>query len=603
MDTEKPNPRVPVACKVCRKRKRKCDRVQPNCSPCIAKNVECQYISNRRPKRKRDSGYVTGLEVQIEMLKEEVRRLENLNPSVGRPEEISTILLEEPLDESIADEAEHISAPSTSRPKAIDDVSALMWCMKIEDSGEPTFIGPSGNFCFPVAPHISKTTRTNSSGKPMRTGFLDNSIDPQRLYASETTHRKNLIDIFIRLINPVHQFLNIASISQIQQDNLSPQHDLVQTAVLAAGALLSDDPASDAFGCVMASKVEESVLQSCRQYPSVLVIQALSIMCWRELALDQHNMAWMYNSMCGSMLLHLGIPAISLHNPKDYEVELGDQSPNLNTHSIQLRALWSSVFLDRYAAVAAVRTSCLHLILSRSSSFLNALAFDHHCRLWFIHDQYMDRIYSFDFGTLENGERYRLLLDAHETLFSFHRQLDPRVQTGTKNTSPTAILLHIKSHRLCVRSMSTAAAAMVRLIHDYERIADFDKVPLFVPHSVLTAAITLLLNATSKQQILRDQSIRRFRVCYNAIWKMRTRWIKAKKAISLLQQLAQRWEVMIALPLQNGFPLPFASEWYQPQSLSIHGSHQMTSNEEIPQSVGLTLTLSTLSITAMIHRT
>lgn len=190
-------------------------------------------------------------------------------------------------------------------------------------------------------------------------------------------------------------------------------------------------------------------------------------------------------------------------------------------------------------------------------------------------------------------------MDAHERLLSFHRQLDPLVQIGTKNKSPAVILLHMsynmslmlihrpflkeptqsKSHRLCVRSMSTAAAAMVRLINEYKKIADFDKVPPFVPHSVLTAAITLLLNATSKQQPLRDQSIQRFRVCYNALWEMRARWIKARKAISLLQQLAHRWEVMLALPLQNGFPTPCASDWCQPKNLSNNEPQYTTTNE------------------------
>ncbi|KGO74613.1 hypothetical protein PITC_002580 [Penicillium italicum] len=128
--------------------------------------------------------------------------------------------------------------------------------------------------------------------------------------------------------------------------------------------------------------------------------------------------------------------------------------------------------------------------------------------------------------------------------------------------------------------MSTAAAAMVRLIHEYKKIADFDKAPPFVPHSVLTAAITLLLNSTSKLQTLRDQSIQRFRVCYNALWEMRARWTKAKKAVSLLQQLAHRWEVMLALPLQNGFPTPFASERFQPKIVVMNEPQRATTNQE-----------------------
>ncbi|KGO74612.1 hypothetical protein PITC_002570 [Penicillium italicum] len=167
--------------------------------------------------------------------------------------------------------------------------------MQIEDSGEPAFIGPSGNFCFPVAPHRSKSTEKRSAEKPMMARLRADSTETHKLDVSEITHRQHLIDIFIHLINPIHQFLDTATLFQIQQENLSPQLGLLQNAVLAAAALLSDDPASEALGCEMAYKVEQTALQSCRQHPSVLVIQALSIMCWRELALDQNNMGWMYN--------------------------------------------------------------------------------------------------------------------------------------------------------------------------------------------------------------------------------------------------------------------------------------------------------------------
>lgn len=111
-------------------------------------------------------------------------------------------------------------------------------------------------------------------------------------------------------------------------------------------------------------------------------------------------------------------------------------------------------------------------------------------------------------------------------------------------------------YRLSVRSMSTAANNMVKLIREYERIAQFDKAPYFVSHSVMTAAITHLLLATSEDSSIRTRSISRFRVCFNCLFAMRTRWTKADRSISLLRGLAHRWGVMLALPLQNGFPDP-----------------------------------------------
>lgn len=154
--------------------------------------------------------------------------------------------------------------------------------------------------------------------------------------------------------------------------------------------------------------------------------------------------------------------------------------------------------------------------------------------------------------------------------------MDVRVQFRRELTSPTLIILHMSYnmsqmlihrsylreapdssvYRLSVRSMSTSANNMVKLIREYERISQFDKAPYFVSHSVMTAAITHLLLATSKESTIRTRSISRFRVCFNCLFAMRTRWTKADRSVSLLRGLAHRWGVMSALPLQNGFPDP-----------------------------------------------
>ncbi|WAO82871.1 Zn(2)-C6 fungal-type domain-containing protein [Fusarium falciforme] len=93
------------------------------------------------------------------------------------------------------------------------------------------------------------------------------------------------------------------------------------------------------------------------------------------------------------------------------------------------------------------------------------------------------------------------------------------------------------AHQLSLRTMSIAASAMVRLLRRYEKLDSYEKVPPFVVHNVLSAAVTLLLMATAKQSSLRNRSMSRFR------------------GILILRQLAQRWRVSIALPMHQSFPL------------------------------------------------
>ncbi|KAJ6104010.1 hypothetical protein N7523_010330 [Penicillium sp. IBT 18751x] len=60
---------------------------------------------------------------------------------------------------------------------------------------------------------------------------------------------------------------------------------------MAAASLLADDEDSRDFGNDVASTVESVALPACRQYPCISLVQVLAIMCWRELGLENHNMA------------------------------------------------------------------------------------------------------------------------------------------------------------------------------------------------------------------------------------------------------------------------------------------------------------------------
>ncbi|OOF91713.1 hypothetical protein ASPCADRAFT_29463, partial [Aspergillus carbonarius ITEM 5010] len=233
-------------------------------------------------------------------------------------------------------------------------------------------------------------------------------------------------------------------------------------------------------------------------------------------------------AMCASLALHLGL---QVSTPED----LGLSSPEhkylfrkSRVRDVRLRTLWSSVFMDRY---------------------------------------------SFEFFELSSTDKSRILLDARDKLYSFRRQLHPQVQLDRNSITPSIIYLHMSYHmshilihrpylkgavqsdtyKLCVWSMSSAAASIVRLLREYRKVAVLDQVSPFIVHSVLTAAVTHLCNATSTHQPLRSQSIAWFRVCFDALRAMQRRWIKAKRGIRLLQELARRWQVMVALPLQHGF--------------------------------------------------
>ncbi|KAL2684478.1 hypothetical protein Neosp_005556 [[Neocosmospora] mangrovei] len=398
----------------------------------------------------------------------------------------------------------------TGDSPAIHDISELTWRLRIDESGETTFIGPSGNFCFPVShpPRGEMKQKTNTGDNHIR--------EPATLRLDPNTSKvaRHLVSLFITFVNPIHQFVDVTTLRSLEANPYFDAVDILTCTILAAGALFSDDSESKALGDKTAHYAESAILQICRERPCVETVQALSILCWRELGLDNENMAWMYNSMAASLALHLGLTVSSLEN------------------------------LDKSG--------------TRETAGLN-----------------LAHSYAFGFNKLDASERFNLLLEAREQLLLFYRQLDPCTQLQKDTSSPQVIFLHMSynmsqllihrpyvkepvdsaAHRLSLRTMSIAAGAMVRLLRRYEKMGSYDKVPPFVVHNVLSAAVTLLLMATAKQSSLRSRSISRFRVCVSALEAIGCRWSKARQAILILRQLAQRWRVSIALPMHQSFPL------------------------------------------------
>lgn len=168
---------------------------------------------------------------------------------------------------------------------AINDVSSLMWKLKIGDNGENAFIGPSGNFCFST--NLNEPS-TQPYTEPTQNGAGYHDLD---------AHAGHLEFLFSQYINPIFQFLDAKTLQSIGSSRLQDS-DLLTSSILAAGSLYAEDTSARAYGDMLASRIESSCLETCRRAPNMATIQSLAIMCWRELGLGHENMAWMYNCAC-----------------------------------------------------------------------------------------------------------------------------------------------------------------------------------------------------------------------------------------------------------------------------------------------------------------
>ncbi|QGI83917.1 hypothetical protein CEK25_010646 [Fusarium fujikuroi] len=488
-------------------------------------------------KKQRDSELVSNLEDQVLALKDYVRKLEAACGYSNLPDFASSSLEDEGPAHIVDD----------SQSSAINDVSSMMWRMNIH-GGETSFVGPSGSFCFPVSGHIETQSTSHEAQESVQV----------------------LLDLFRQHINSIHHFVSPQAIETLKSPE-TLDGELLQASVLAAASLFTNSQ-----GQVYAEQAEAIVMRCCRTIPNVVTIQALAILTWRELALENENNAWLYNSMAASLVVHLGLHVSSLENV----MQVGP--PSDIDMSVRVQTFWSAFLMDRISTSMLGRNCMIPWRRVRATPYLKACnnpttedtVFDAHCQMWFIHDRYMDKIYSFEFGELEHFERHQLLSEARDHHMNFFRQMGRDLELRKNNMNPQVILLHMvynmslllihrpylrepkesTAHQLSVRTNMTSAHALVRLIRQYEKEARIEDAPFFAIHCILTAAVSLLLNATSTNSAIRGQSVHRFRICVDALDRMK-RWTRARRGLLLLRELANRWNVVSALPMRHSVPL------------------------------------------------
>lgn len=299
----------------------------------------------------------------MDLLRKEVKRLEDL-----RLADLSDVFAN---DVPVHDTQ---TVPSIDGLEGVDhrselaarsDISSLMWQLKIGESGETSFVGPSGNFCFSasndVPPRPVGMQRIEGAERPSR---------PPSLASEHEAAEAHLLAIFAERINPVHQFVDAETLAAIRAGtDCAPEY--LKLAILSAAALFSDDARSRAYGDDLASRLETTVLTTCRQKPDVNTVQTLSILCWRELGLDHESMFWMYNcmlmtiysltrfanpasslAMACSLATHLGLPVSDMKNLKD--VAMGHKETG-SSNALRIRAFWSVFLLDRQATIKTVK--------------------------------------------------------------------------------------------------------------------------------------------------------------------------------------------------------------------------------------------------------
>jgi len=464
-------------------------------------------------------------------------------------------------------------------PHAVDQLSRLVWTTHIGKEGEASFQGPSGSFDLqqPTVNRRDHVTELSDAAHadPMAQHYIHNA---------DIKH--GLASAFLERVNAYHYFVD----ESLTQDTLfDPKNPLplqfLHAAVLAAGSCYTKDTSAVAAGTAFTAFAESIALECCREHPSNQVISGLAILSWLKLSREENHMGWMYNSMAASLVIHLG-----LHFPLPADLNITQLTRKVPNHA---RVFWSVCMLDRMATLTLGRNCAIPWrrikipfpeVREQAEGGEKETAFALQCRLSYLFDKYMDQIYAFDFDDQDPHSQMQLLMSARDALLGFQHRMNECCVMPTTTTShsiPSAavcllytsyymslILIHRPflgvSHtdtvrRVAFRTMTTAANVSTKVLRSlmrYHSPEDTSRMPFPLVHHVLTTAVSHLINATSSDDRMRRTAANGLRTCLSALELLRGTWqARADRAIAAIQELANRWHIVTALPINFSEPL------------------------------------------------
>ncbi|CCF46228.1 hypothetical protein CH063_15046 [Colletotrichum higginsianum] len=422
-----------------------------------------------------------------------------------------------------------------------------------------------------------------------------------------------MADLFLANINREHQFTPYTTTADFLPGYpyQAPDEAFLHSAIIATGTAFSSRPDARVVGDAFAEFAEGLVLTCCRQNPTVRVIQGLSMMSWRSLALGRDHFGWMFISMAAGMCVHLRLHVLALDECTARQLEATEQ---------EVRTFWMFYIIDRTAISILGRNCALpwrrvnvpsfDTTFESSTADLAQVSFAWQCRLWYLQDQYMDQVFSTTFESLPIPQQVRVLVASQDALSTFFRSRDDRLHLSGDSTPKPVLQFHLAYQMTILITMppflrifaaisqtppaggsssgSSSNSNINGNINNGNTNNDTNSIiiiTLKTPSSCSSssapsppppprppasraptaaptastrrrtrAAIVHLMNATSWTPALRHQSTYWLRQCLELLRELQTPWpVRAIKSIKIIRVLAQRWGVVRALPLEFSY--------------------------------------------------
>lgn len=558
-----------------------------------------------------DESYVKSLENQIQALLE-LRHQETNNSNANNdlpffgPGYMDPT--NRPSSEYASNERQSQDVTESSQSlQAMEELSVMMWRTNLAD-GVTVNSDPGSKPTEITAIRPDRRPRLNT---PRHISYY--AHDPDRVY--------RIANLFLEFINREHQFTQYKTSEVfLTFPNHPPDLLFLHAAMLAAGATFENEADSLSLSDKFAELCESLVFTCFKHAPSIYIIQGLSILSWRSLALGHDHLGWTFLSMAAGMAVHLRLHVLALD-----EIASDLVKPSLDT----VRAFWSFYMTDR-TSISILGRNCIlpwrrvnvpafETFFPDGKGDMAQVSFAWQCKLWYMQDRNMDQMYvplnfarvhragrlirsrfSSSFEKQSTTDQVSVLISTHRNLGHFIKSLDKRLEI-TRGIQPKPVLLFHMAYQMAIlitmppflrlfaalkaeqnqlsqalslvlRSITSAAGSMVRLVRGYCNSYGYKRANPLLIHHILSASIVHLMNATATSASFRGHSTRMVRQSVSILEGLNPYWpLRCQKSIETIRALANRWNV--------GFALVQPDDKDQEQNFSGNERHGGQSNQ------------------------
>ncbi|KAK4986997.1 hypothetical protein LTR50_004949 [Elasticomyces elasticus] len=543
--------KVSTACLACRKRKTRCDGLQPECRTCQTYGSSCVYNLERDSRKTPSKAYISALKSRIKTLEDLLDTIVDAESSEARDELLrrvrqqrdstreGSVIIGGDEEDVLLQDIVDANGWASEEADALKDMTSLLAHLHVDESGTVYSVGATSNV-FESKP-LRRTSAASEqqppevmtvqfvSGGPPHTQLSPTSPDhvAQPVYLTPMEH--HLLQLYFTWQHPV---CHLFSRDRFMRDSTSGSGNccspLLLAAVLAVGAHYSDFISTEQ-GDVYFARAKK-LLEGEIERPSRTTCQALVLMGTREAGCGrERGSGWLYAGMGFRMGIDLGIHL----DPQ----KLRDQG-YLSAEDVEERAFtfWGSFVSDRGWTAYLGRTESLpyrnvqrdicmpERVSSKgyrawspytddcynksnhsedlSSSTYECDSFKHLCQLVALLGSIVRNLYNKETAPEnKNGPSSEIVSGLHTKLCAWHNQL-PHCMRLSSSASPVVLLVHMFYHTALILLFRPFVRARQRQTSASRNSTPYDISPLEIcTKSAL--AITRCLKQYQKAYTLR----------------------------------------------------------------------------------------------------